>query len=105
MVYGKTKQNHLHKYTLIGKYTLNRMMNLALTIRHYWVMQTITNTLQDNGDLLTNTAYTINQNSNFTTDLDLSILGGLRQEISVYIVTMALFQQIRRDFRSIIQEI
>jgi hypothetical protein len=42
MVYGKTETRITYINTLIGKYTLNSDMNLALTIRHYWVMQTIT---------------------------------------------------------------
>ncbi|MFT6749514.1 MAG: hypothetical protein ACJAQ1_001462, partial [Flavobacterium sp.] len=93
--------------TLIGKYTLNSDMNLALTIRHYWSYADNNRifTLQDNGDLVTNTAYTINQNSNFTTwNLDLSYSWWFApgSQISVlYRNNSAIFQrEFARDFRS-----
>jgi hypothetical protein len=106
-VYMARRNRITYINTLIGKYTLNSDMNLALTIRHYWSYADNNRifTLQDNGDLLTNTAYTINQNSNFTTwNLDLSYSWWFApgSQISVlYRNNSALFQwEFERDFRS-----
>ncbi|RAR71448.1 DUF5916 domain-containing protein [Flavobacterium aciduliphilum] len=61
--------------TLSGKYSLNNKMNFDLSIRHYWsyaVNHDIL-TLQDDGSLLSNDAYTTNKNSNFNTwNMDVS---------------------------------
>ncbi len=61
--------------TLNGKYSLNNKMNINLTIRHYWsyaVNHDIL-TLEDSGELIPNSTYITNKNSNFNTwNMDLS---------------------------------
>ncbi len=61
--------------TLNGKYTVNNKMNFNLAVRHYW-SYTINReffTLQDDGDLLTNSTYNLNKDKNYDTwNLDLS---------------------------------
>jgi hypothetical protein len=93
--------------TIIGKYTLNSDMNLALSVRHYWSYADNNQiyTLQDNGDLLTNSTYLLNKNSNFTSwNLDLSYSWWFApgSQISVlYRNNSAIFQrEFERDFRS-----
>ena len=61
--------------TLNGKYTVNNNMNFNLAVRHYW-SYTINReffTLQDDGNLLTNSIYNLNKDKNYDTwNLDLS---------------------------------
>jgi hypothetical protein len=70
-------QRNVINYTnsLTGKYTLNNVMNLNLSIRHYW-SYTVNKqyyTLLDNGDLASNSTYTANKDKNYHTwNLDLS---------------------------------
>jgi hypothetical protein len=82
-------------------------MNLALSVRHYWSYADNNQiyTLQDNGDLLTNSTYLLNKNSNFTSwNLDLSYSWWFApgSQISVlYRNNSAIFQrEFERDFRS-----
>jgi hypothetical protein len=93
--------------TLIGKYTLNSDMNLALTIRHYWSYadNNAFFNLQDDGNLSQNIFYSQNQNSNFTTwNLDLSYSWWFApgSQISVlYRNNSAIFQrEFERDFKT-----
>jgi hypothetical protein len=61
--------------TLQGKYSLNNKMNLTLAVRHYWAYVVNHNflTLQDDGSLQDNVAYTENKNYNLNLwNLDLS---------------------------------
>ncbi len=61
--------------SLTGKYTLNNLMNLNLTIRHYlsYALNHTILTLQDDGTLINNNTYLTNKNSSFNTwNLDLS---------------------------------
>lgn len=61
--------------TLSGKYTLNNVMNLNLSIRHYWSYAENHQflNLQNDGSLLNNTTFVQNRNSNLNTwNMDLS---------------------------------
>lgn len=61
--------------TISGKYTLNNVMNINLSVRHYW-SYAINNqflNLQDDGSVVDNTIYSENKNSSLNTwNLDLS---------------------------------
>ena len=70
-------QRNVINYTnsVTGKYTLNNVMNLNLTIRHYWSYSVNKQyyTLLENGDLNPNTTYAANKDKNYHTwNLDLS---------------------------------
>jgi hypothetical protein len=58
-----------------GKYSVNNLMNINLSVRHYW-SYALTNkflTLQDDGNLLENTTYTNNEDRYYNSwNLDLS---------------------------------
>lgn len=58
-----------------GKYSVNNLMNINLSLRHYW-SYALTNkylTLQDDGSLVDNISYTSNQNRYYNSwNLDLS---------------------------------
>lgn len=61
--------------TVTGKYTLNNVMNLNLSVRHYW-SYAVNNqflSLEENGSVSDNFTYTANRDSNFNTwNMDLS---------------------------------
>ena len=61
--------------TLEGKYSINHLMNINLSVRHYW-SYTINNnlyTLQPDGSLIDNTTFTTNMNKNYSTwNMDLT---------------------------------
>lgn len=61
--------------SLDGKYSVNNVMNFNLSVRHYWsyALNNKFMTLQDNGTLTDNTAYTTNQDRYYNSwNLDLS---------------------------------
>jgi Domain of unknown function (DUF5916)/Carbohydrate family 9 binding domain-like len=61
--------------TLQGKYSVNNVMNFSLAVRHYWsyALNNKFMTLQDNGNLVDNLAYTTNQDRYYNSwNLDLS---------------------------------
>lgn len=61
--------------TIQGKYSLNNVMNINLSVRHYWSYADYHQyySLQDDGSLAPSTAFTGNRNNNFNTwNLDLS---------------------------------
>jgi len=61
--------------TLRGKYSINNVMNINLSLRHYWsyALYDSVFTLQDDGSLLLNPSYTESNEENFNTwNLDLS---------------------------------
>lgn len=61
--------------SLSGKFTLNNLMNLNLSVRHYWSYAIYNRffNLNDDGSLTDNLSYSDNENQNFSTwNLDLS---------------------------------
>lgn len=61
--------------SIAGKYAFNNKMNINLALRYYWSYTTNFDyfTLQDNGRLLDNKSYNVDQNLNFNTwNFDLS---------------------------------
>lgn len=61
--------------SLSGKYSINNVMNINLSLRHYWsyAINNIYFTLQDDGSLLEAPSYTYNNDQNFATwNLDLA---------------------------------
>ncbi len=61
--------------SLTGKYTVNNVMSLNLSVRHYlsYALNRTILTLQNDGSVVDNTSYLVNKNSNFNIwNLDLS---------------------------------
>ena len=61
--------------SISSKFSISSVMNFNLSVRHYWSLaeNNKINNLNEDGSLSTNTTYTGNRNSNFSTwNLDLS---------------------------------
>ena len=61
--------------SITSKFSISSVMNFNLSVRHYWSLaeNNLINTLNEDGSLATNTTYSGNKNSNFSTwNLDLS---------------------------------
>jgi hypothetical protein len=73
-IYFAKRNRDTYTNSLTGKYSINSNMNFNLSIRHYWSLAENNSFLILNDDgTLTETIYTKNKNSNFSTwNLDLS---------------------------------
>lgn len=74
-VYLSNRNVISYSNSLTGKYSINNVMNLNLSVRHYWsyVITKEYLTLQEDGSIFPTTSYTGNNDQNFSTwNLDLS---------------------------------
>lgn len=109
------RNRNTYTNTVSGKFTLNNVMNLNLSVRHY-MSYAINNEildLQDNGSVQTNTVYQENKNSNLNTwNLDLSYSWWFApgSQISVlYRNNASLFERnfdkdISKNFRNVVNQ-
>lgn len=109
------RNRNTYTNTVSGKFTLNNVMNLNLSVRHY-MSYAINNEildLQDNGSVKTNTTYQENKNSNLNTwNLDLSYSWWFApgSQISVlYRNNASLFErnfdkEISKNFRNVVNQ-